>query len=270
MHIHVILDNSVTVTQQMKMEEVLNSHDRISFYDAGKIQCHFPKIGVTNQHVTVASYYRLFLTQLLPQEIRKVIYLDGDIIVRGSVSDLWNLDISNVALAAVKDMDERMNLLRVDYPVKYGYFNAGVLLINLSYWREHHLLEKFISFMVNHSDKIIYHDQDVLNFTLFDQKVWLPMKYNAQNGFFFKKKYQLFDSKGYETGLDEASNNPAIVHFTLGKPWLKFTSNPYRKDFWRYIKQTPWNGYKAVLKRKQGESIFELIKNTLKIWLKYR
>lgn len=270
LHLHIIVDNSVTDTQQMQMKEVLNPHDSISFYNVGKIQCEFPQIGVTNLHVTVASYYRLFLTQLLPDEVEKVIYLDGDIIVRGNLLDLWNFDISDVALAAVKDMDERMNLLRVAYPVEYGYFNAGVLLVNLDYWRCHQLLGVFTDFMKHHSELIVYHDQDVLNYTLYKQKKWLPFIYNAQNGFFFKSKYQLFDLNGHEEDLKEVLHNPIIVHFTLGKPWLKYTSNPYRKDFWYYLRMTPWRKYRSVIYRKKGESWFNMLKTNLKTWLKYQ
>lgn len=270
LHIHAIVDSSVTAEHKQQLASVLNPHDQISFYDAGQIKCDFPKIGVTNQHVTAASYYRLFLSQLLPDDVDKVIYLDGDIIVRGSIRDVWNADVSDVALAAVKDMDERVNLQRIDYPVEYGYFNAGVLLVNLAYWRKHHLVDVFNSFMKKHADKIVYHDQDVLNFTLYKHKDCLPLKYNAQNGFFFKKKYQLFDSKGYETELNETRNNPIIVHFTLGKPWLRFTSNPFRKDFWHYLKQSPWRGYTSVVRRKKGETWIPFFKNSLKVWLKYQ
>lgn len=165
LHIHAIVDSSVTAEHKQQLASVLNPHDQISFYDAGQIKCDFPKIGVTNQHVTAASYYRLFLSQLLPEDVDKVIYLDGDIIVRGSVRDMWNADVSDVALAAVKDMDERVNLQRIDYPVEYGYFNAGVLLVNLIYWRKHQLVDVFNSFMKSHADKIVYHDQD---------DIWMP------------------------------------------------------------------------------------------------
>lgn len=58
-------------------------------------------------HVTLATYYRLFLTKLLPSSIHKIIYLDGDMIVRHDISHLWNTDIKDYAIGVVHDMDEK-------------------------------------------------------------------------------------------------------------------------------------------------------------------
>ena len=44
---------------------------------------------------------RLFLNTLLPEDVDKVLYMDGDTIVRKGLIDLYNTDISNYTLAAV-------------------------------------------------------------------------------------------------------------------------------------------------------------------------
>ncbi len=51
-------------------------------------------------HISVATYFRLFSTELLP-ELDKAIYLDCDILVRGSLKELWNMDMGGNYLAAV-------------------------------------------------------------------------------------------------------------------------------------------------------------------------
>ena len=57
---------------------------------------HFP-IGLDFQvdHVgtSFATYYRLYLTEILPADIDKVIYLDGDILVVDKLVELWNTSV---------------------------------------------------------------------------------------------------------------------------------------------------------------------------------
>ena len=63
----------------------------------------------------------------------KVLYLDVDMIVRHSLDSLWDTDINDYAIAAVPDMDEQSHIEsnRLPYPMETGYFNAGMLLINV-------------------------------------------------------------------------------------------------------------------------------------------
>ena len=67
---------------------------------------HFP-IGLDFQldHVgtSFATYYRLYLTEILPADIDKVIYLDSDILVVDKLVKLWNTSVENYAIAAVPD-----------------------------------------------------------------------------------------------------------------------------------------------------------------------
>jgi lipopolysaccharide biosynthesis glycosyltransferase len=50
-------------------------------------------------------FYRLFMTELLPKTVDKVLYLDCDIIVRGSLRNLWDIDIDNKSIGATIDGD---------------------------------------------------------------------------------------------------------------------------------------------------------------------
>ena len=217
------------------------------------IECHqmdrwafheYPKIGVVKTYLSKTAYYRLLAADVLSQDIHKVLYLDGDIIVRKSLHALWNIDMDGKAVAAVTDMAEaKQDFSRLSYPRHLGYFNSGVLLINVDYWREHHLKEKFLDLITNHPEQIVLHDQDVLNITLHDQKLCLPMKYNVQNGFLWKKDFnQLGDRyEEYEADLLEAIADPVIIHFTDSKkPWHVEDCNPYSYEFMKYYKQTEW------------------------------
>ena len=139
-------------------------------------------------------------------------------------------------------MTERYS--RLNYPQSLGYFNAGVLLINIEYWREHNLQDVFWNYMKENIDKLKQHDQDVLNYTCRDCKVNLPFIYNSQDGFGYNRAY--FDVKKYAQELPQALTAPVILHFTANKPWEKECDHPYKNEFFKYQNLTPWKGMPLI------------------------
>ena len=167
--------------------------------------------------------------------------------MRHSLLPLWNTDLEGKAIAAVSDgisgLIEIYN--RLKYPFDLGYFNAGVLLVNLKYWREHQVLREFESYMERHEDSIKYHDQDVLNAVLCEQKILMPIKYNLQRGFLLKNRN--FDYRKVEKELTEALADPCIVHYTNSyKPWKRYieTPHPFNSTWDKYQDMTKWKGIK--------------------------
>lgn len=148
---HIVCDDSIKEKDKEDLKSVIQcSYSNFFFYFINGIE--FDDMpALDNAPVTKAAYYRLELAELLPESIDKVLYLDGDIIVRRSINDLWNTDISNYALAAVPDNNIGLDL-------RSGYFNSGVMLINLKYWREHNLREEYYRFIKNHPDRIRFWD----------------------------------------------------------------------------------------------------------------
>lgn len=90
---------------------------------------------------SLAFYLRLLAPTLLP-DIDKALYLDCDLIVNGDIQELYNINLEDYAVAAVHDATLSYNIVKdylgYDY-WKDGYFNSGVLLMNLRYWRTHNL-----------------------------------------------------------------------------------------------------------------------------------
>lgn len=243
----VICNSDVTEEDKSDLREIaLKYKHRIKFIAAPtytkETECFTINKKGQPKHITIAAYYRLFLAEVLPNNLDKVIYLDGDIVVRHSLQEMYATNIDNDAIAAVTDMDEgeiqKFNNLR--YEPELGYFNSGVLLINLKYWRTQNLLQNFIDFATEYPERIKFHDQDILNYVLRESKQSLHLKYNVQDGFF--KKVPNISWK-YERELKEAINDPFIVHFTCGganKPWYKGCEVPYKEEFIKYRNLTKW------------------------------
>lgn len=207
--------------------------------------------GKVKDYISCASYYRLIFPQIIDENIDKLLYLDGDIICRGSISDLWNLDVSNVALAAAPDMAEAIQEYdRLGYSKLKGYFNSGVLLINLRYWREHDVSGRCFKMLHDHPEKIKYHDQDVLNIVLCDEKRLMPMRFNVQNGYLYTDDKLQFVKERYADNLEDARRNPVLIHYTASrKPWYRDCPHPYKKLWFDICVQTVWAGYKPVWRR---------------------
>lgn len=147
---HVIVDESVSWWQKQQLKNVLKGckrhHVEFHVFDNSLLSI-FPRIGeVKENYMTKATYYRLFVTKILSEDIDKVLYLDGDIVVDKSLKELWSTDLSGYGIAAVTDMSENQHdYHRLGYEKSLGYFNAGVLLINLQYWREHNVTDSSLT-----------------------------------------------------------------------------------------------------------------------------
>ena len=247
---HIIVDDNVQTGVRKDLQAIVAPYSgkSVVFYNAkGAIQNKvFPK-GMNRKDITKAAYYRLYLAELLPQELDRVLYLDGDLIVRHSLLPLWNINLENKALAAVSDASSGLIEFynRLKYPSELGYFNSGVLLVNLKYGREHQVLRDFETYMEKYADSIKYHDQDVLNVVFCKQKILMPIKYNLQRGFLLKKKN--YDYWKAEREITEALADPCIVHYTNKyKPWKIYRENPhpYNSTWDKYQNMTKWKGIK--------------------------
>lgn len=195
------------------------------------------------KHVSIATYYRLFITKIIPSDVHKILYLDGDMIVRKSLKTFFDIDLEGYAVGAVHDMDEPANVKRLKGFVDANYFNAGMLLVNIDYWRTHHCYELFIKFVHQHGDVILMHDQDVLNCVLENHVKWVPLTFNFQNGFVLSAQNRRYDSR-LQSEINSCKKDPAIIHYTVHhKPWHISCFHPY-KQLWRnYLAKTEWAGY---------------------------
>lgn len=193
-------------------------------------------------NMPLTTYFRLIAHKMLPLSIKKVIYLDCDLVVREDIADLWYEQIDTYALAAVEDNHGSTRLPDLKIPETSSYFNAGVLLINLTYWRKHSIGEKVIEFARVYGDKLYWQDQDALNAVCFDNWKKLHPKWNVQTNMLELRKHeQVFSKKD----LVEALYFPGIIHYTTygSKPWFYKSVHPYKADYYDYLKLTSWSDF---------------------------
>lgn len=245
-HVHVIADILSEDSRKMLSETVEHRFGgRLSFYLVGKGLVSMCPID-PQSHISISTYYRCFLTTILPSSLSKVLYLDCDLIVNGSIAGLWNIDLDGYAVGVVEDMwsGKADNYSRLHYPQEYSYFNAGVLLINLDYWRKQQVEMEITDYIRRYPDRLLFNDQDVLNGVLYNRKLFIPFRWNMQDGFFRRKRKLRAESL---PALEAEMCQAVIIHYTGSKkPWQYKSQHPYKNLYFRYLDLTPWKGNRPV------------------------
>jgi len=174
----------------------------------------------TNKYISIATYYRLKLSELLPN-VDRVIYLDCDVIVNKSLKELFCSDLDGFAIGGVSDINKR----RVRK--NPGYVNAGMLVMDLKTIREQNIESEFLEWTKEHIDTIKLGDQEIINEVLKGKIKILNERWNVQSSNFVNRS--------------SYTHYPYIIHFvSKRKPW-HFGSFSYHKDYYfKYLELTPW------------------------------
>lgn len=168
-------------------------------------------------HLSYAAFFRYFIPQFV--EENRAIYLDSDVIVRGSLDALFSEDLGDFPMAAVED------------DLTSDSFNSGVMLIDVDAWRAEGVTEKLFE-LTNQFHESSFGDQGILNILF--QKRWkkLPQKYNFMVGMdTVARNYQIVS--WYQDSL-VAEKEAEIIHYTGEKPWYGINLNRFRNEWWFY------------------------------------
>jgi len=225
-----ILDGGILAEDRKKLEGMAERfHAKMTFIamDGDLFSGLKLDIRPDNHHVTIASYYRLFISSLVPED--KCIYLDCDMLVFRSLSGLLGTDLGGSIAAGVPDLGEDSSSERLGL---HAYVNAGMLLMDLAAMRDLHIQEAFLDFIRKNPEKLVYHDQDVINSVLDGKIAKLDKRWNVQ---ICKTR------KCRETGFHALRKNAFILHF-IGhrKPWHRRCKTPERLLYWQYLQKSPW------------------------------
>lgn len=244
-HFHV-LGEGLTEVEVNNIKEVLPS-DRanLSVYPLtdlrGMLTIDVPK------EFPMIAYARLFLQSVLPQSVERVIYMDGDTVVRGDLMPLYRADIGDAFVGGVIDpLISTAYKQRTGIPLDEPYINAGVLLIPLSRWRDEDQQGCFLSILQKNNGTIYMFDQGLVNIGCLGRKCLLSPKYDLMTNYL---TYSFSYLKCYNTPfyskevVEEAIKNPVLIHFTgrlYGRPWEQDCIHPYKELYLRHKAATAY------------------------------
>lgn len=174
-------------------------------------------------HISSATFIRFSIPELL-NSIDKVLYLDADLIIKDDLVKFWDVDLEDSYVCAVDNpLFGRYESLFMDDD--WGYFNAGVMIMNLPLWRKDNIKEQALEFLSGHKDVAIMFDQDALNSVMHGKWIKADIRWNLQTVFLRKKRDLILDFKE----LNDSISNPGIIHYsTSSKPWQLLDPHPLR------------------------------------------
>ncbi len=227
-----------------------------------------------------SAFTRMFSGELMPQECKRMLYLDCDIIIRDSIKELDKYNMEEYCIYGVKDCVSKGYKKKIGIAPKDSYINAGVLLMDLDKMRKLNIRQMMAEFITEHSSDVSYADQDILNGMFKGKFGILAPKYDAMTltcVYTYKQVRQIRHPSYYydEEEFTRAQQSPAIVHYTTCmtniRPWYKGSKHPFATDFDKYMQMSPWkNRPKNIAKFDKAEQKIIKIILTLPDFLSYR
>lgn len=248
-----ILNTDLNERNKKKLKALAGQNVNIRFIDVSNyIEQYFSKTPLyTRAHFSVATYYRLFITDIF-KDLAKVIYLDCDLVLKDDIAKLWQFELGDEYIGAIKDFYIRKDNAKNHYYSNVlkltnanDYFNAGVLVMNLDELRKNNFIEHCLK-TLDYIKKPRYLEQDILNIICQGHVRFLDFKWNLLNHLVTRlDDIQKFISKDEQEMIANAIKSPAILHFSSDtKPW-NTSKLPYTEEFWQYAKGSKF--YKEIL-----------------------
>lgn len=171
---------------------------------------------------TSVVYGRLLVDTLVDPDVKRVIYLDCDMLVRSPIEELYAAELGPHPIGAVRDTQGAFIVGGKDiknnrdiFDPADPYFNSGMLVIDIDKWRATDIPARLEELIASGVMSRLYYDQDVLN---------LIFKNNWQH---IAPRWNTIDARHPHEGLD-----PAILHYTGPfKPWHVVSNVAFRRIY---------------------------------------
>lgn len=189
-----------------------------------------------------AFFYRFLVPPAMDGLTDRVLYLDGDMMVHGSLQYLAKLDFQGMAAAVVTDRKEKLQMDRVHTS---HYFNAGMMLINVEKWREKGFFDDIVRRAQENVKKVgkrlSHHDQDIHNQMLDGHTLYIDRKYNY---LYNLDRQSVFKKQP----VNDDWEKQVIIHFAgHAKPWHSWVQEwPVVQAYAEIQRQSPWRDVPLV------------------------
>lgn len=192
-------------------------------------------IDVGSSHLPRSACFRLKLGSLLTDDVHRCLYLDVDLLVEASLRPLWETDLAGRTAAAVRSVNfphiatrgafDHWRALGLD--PRAGYFNSGVVLIDLERWRRKGLEGQVFEHLRSSLRSGPNIDQNAWNFVLHGDWLELDPRWNQQTPLLDDQHgvHLIYD----DDTIERVRREPAVTHFLdRPKPWQHGCSHPAR------------------------------------------
>ena len=228
-----IMNRDLTEENHILLRNLANKYDNsVCFLSVN--EGAYKKFHTTEQY-SMETYFRLDIAQLVPNYVKKILYLDVDIIVQGSLRELFSMSMDEMYFMACQDIAavelpalERNLFGRYD---DLRYFNAGVMMWNLEKLREDDIgFDNYLRIAEELNYNLPIVDQDILNYGYYDKTKYIDAKiYNYMTNVFLREDWS-----------EDKTKDAVILHFSGYNPWKAGPKAGVTKIWWNYAKKTPF------------------------------
>lgn len=172
------MSNDISASNKSKLEKVCSSYEaEVKIIDCMSVISSIFEGGKLN--FNPLFFLRIFIPQIVP-DIDKALFIDSDVYVCNGIKELYDNDIDNYYCAMSYNMPIYRDMLQeAQMNLNDGYYNAGIILLNLKAWREDEIQKKILKFYYDNGGNFPTDDQSVINAIVARKIVTLPYKYNG-------------------------------------------------------------------------------------------
>lgn len=235
-----VLDNGLSPSAKRRLQRIVDRARSGQRVDLLEVPDRLQQQVAPGARFPASSYARLLLPDLLPPTVRRVVYLDADVLVRKDFSPLFELDLGGLAVGAVRDFSVEstahdLSGVREREPAR-PYFNGGVLVIDVPAWTRADVGQRALAYAFAGDSPLRQGDQDALN-AVIDAWHPLPDDWNVQHALNLPRPVY---------------GDAAILHFIGGKPWNPLCRTPGTFEWVQSLIRSGWFG--------PGESVLWLLR----------
>lgn len=196
--------------------------------------------GGALRYLNRSIFAKLYLPELLPPQVQKIIFLDSDLLVLRDVLDLWFTDVRGAVLAATRD-SLPSNVIRSMYPADVTWkpdwkvANTGVMILDIGQLRLKEAHKELIEIATRYS--LPFLEQDAWN--LYCRGDWFELdeRWNVN------MMAHVDASMNGQLRSREVLENAFVVHFCgKPKPWDCKLRLPWAEQYYERLASTAWDG----------------------------
>jgi len=253
-----VVDGGLSAGSKRRLERVVDA-------PPPRVDLHWVSVDMstldglpTHEWINTTTYLRLFIPEIVPAGHDRALYLDSDLQVEASLTDLWTEPFDGHALAATRAygtpyVSSPLGITKyreLGYAPDTPYFNAGILLFNLDRWRDENLSEQVLQYLRDYHEHVQMVDQEALNAVLADDWKPLDLKWNVMSHLV---NFDDWDDSPFKERVrprrEELLDAPYIYHFAGGsKPWQIACNHPAQLEWIGHLWESRWFSFPERLR----------------------
>ncbi len=244
LRVYLLLNEGMSDDDRRSYQALKRIHD-FDLVEIPTDPVEFADIWLPRQ-ITVATFSRMYMAQLLPADVTRILYLDSDVLIINSISELYDVKLEpNTLIAGVQDASSLQYIRDYNLPAGAPHINAGVMVVNLDLMRRIDFTRKVSEYLAAMGRRLSLGDQQIFNSVFYTHIKYVPLRWNMHGRIYLKgwaeKNAQVTNTFSVDE-INAAVKRPAIIHFTGqgAKPWASH-AHPWAPSWLRYLKLTDYD-----------------------------